>query len=155
MPQRGGSTRIQEICFKCGKSIGQPVKRTSLKDLPPKLEFDLDKLRTTYEQERQKEYEDLLQAAVEQQVEINSKTSRRYRDYLQSDAWRAKRKKVLKRANHTCEGCLEAKAVEVHHLTYENFGDELLFQLVALCKTCHEKCYSVLDDLNSSSEDPC
>ncbi len=62
-----------------------------------------------------------------------------YSAYLQTDKWKSKRAKVLERENWQCQGCGFSKAVHVHHTTYENLGDELLFQLVALCVNCHNK----------------
>lgn len=62
-----------------------------------------------------------------------------YDAYLQSPEWRAKREKVIARANGICEGCGEKRAVAVHHLTYDGVGDELLFDLVAICDECHKK----------------
>lgn len=64
---------------------------------------------------------------------------REYDTYLRSPAWALKRVKVLARCGGVCEGCRDGAAVEVHHLTYAHFGDELLFELVALCKGCHDK----------------
>ncbi|MCY4554379.1 MAG: hypothetical protein OXC79_11970 [Candidatus Poribacteria bacterium] len=64
-----------------------------------------------------------------------------YSRYLQSPTWKAKRQKVMKRANHICEGCLEQKATQVHHLTYERVGCEMLFDLVAICDRCHSNCH--------------
>src|SRR5690606_26359580 len=60
-----------------------------------------------------------------------------YNRYMRTDEWRAKREKVLTRANGTCEGCGERVATEVHHLTYERLGAEMLFDLVAVCSDCH------------------
>lgn len=148
IPQRGGSVRIQELCLVCGTSIGQALKKSSFEELPPVVDFDVEKFREEYDRSRQRRYDDLIQKAVEEQVERNSKTSRRYEEYLRSPEWKAKRQKVLARAKHVCEGCLEAPAEEIHHLSYDNFGDELLFQLVALCRPCHAKCFSILDELN-------
>jgi hypothetical protein len=62
-----------------------------------------------------------------------------YRRYLASADWRSVRERVLNRAWGTCEGCLEAPATEVHHRTYAHVGDELLFELVAICRPCHER----------------
>lgn len=59
--------------------------------------------------------------------------------YLPSKAWSKKRAAVLKRCNFTCEGCGQNEATQVHHLTYDNVGYELLFQLVGVCRWCHEK----------------
>ena len=64
-----------------------------------------------------------------------------YNTYLASPQWRKKRAAVLARANGTCEGCRQSPPTQVHHLTYENVGDELLYQLVALCDDCHERAH--------------
>ena len=62
-----------------------------------------------------------------------------YNNYLNTDQWKELRKKVLIRENGICQGCKINKARDVHHTTYANCGDELLFQLVALCGSCHQK----------------
>jgi 5-methylcytosine-specific restriction endonuclease McrA len=65
---------------------------------------------------------------------------RAYRGYLSSDPWQDKREKVMKRAGRLCEGCRANRATEVHHLHYDDpRGEELLFNLVALCGDCHGK----------------
>ena len=58
--------------------------------------------------------------------------------YYQSAEWKHIRAKVIKRAGGICEGCLEASATQVHHLTYQHFGAELMYELVAICDLCHE-----------------
>jgi 5-methylcytosine-specific restriction endonuclease McrA len=62
-----------------------------------------------------------------------------YEVHLQSPKWKALRKKVIERANGICEGCGRNKATQAHHLTYERVGDEMLFDLVAVCDECHSK----------------
>jgi len=64
-----------------------------------------------------------------------------YSEYLESDAWRTKRAQVLRRSGGFCEGCLTEPAEQVHHLTYERAGDELLFDLVAVCSGCHQRAH--------------
>lgn len=61
-----------------------------------------------------------------------------YAEYLKSDRWKAKRAEVMRRDKFTCQGCHD-RATLVHHKTYANVGDELLFQLIALCKDCHTR----------------
>jgi 5-methylcytosine-specific restriction endonuclease McrA len=76
----------------------------------------------------------------DQTLEREAKKAERrpwYASYLQSNAWLDRRDKVLDRAKGLCEGCRERPAQEVHHLSYDNVGAELLYQLVALCKGCH------------------
>ena len=62
-----------------------------------------------------------------------------YQRYIQSGAWKAKRRLVLKRSGNMCETCKKRIATQVHHVTYENFGDEPLDDLLALCFLCHAK----------------
>lgn len=74
---------------------------------------------------------------ITERNKIQSKV--RYQEYLKSAVWDKKRKAVLKRANYTCEGCGEKNnSLEVHHLTYERKGMELLTDLVAYCSICHQ-----------------
>ena len=58
--------------------------------------------------------------------------------YMASRAWRLKRREVIKRAGNLCERCHLAKIANVHHLTYERLGAELLEDLLGLCRECHE-----------------
>lgn len=59
--------------------------------------------------------------------------------YINSDKWKSKRIKVLNRDKWLCQACLKNKAESVHHLTYANFEDEPLFDLISVCNPCHEK----------------
>ena len=62
-----------------------------------------------------------------------------YQEYLRSEQWRAKRQMIIKREKNICQGCHNNPIEEVHHATYSNIGDELLFQLVGLCSDCHRR----------------
>src|SRR5436190_24302797 len=62
-----------------------------------------------------------------------------YGKYLPSTEWRERRRLILLRAQGICEGCRLQPAWDVHHLTYENVGEEFLFQLAALCRPCHDR----------------
>ena len=65
----------------------------------------------------------------------------RYRRYLQSDAWKAKRKSVLQASGFRCRQC-GAPATEVHHETYKRIYKEQLSDLTALCSKCHEAAHT-------------
>ena len=54
--------------------------------------------------------------------------------------WEAKRAEVLKRDGMLCV-CRD-RATEVHHKTYENLGQELPSDLVALCRYCYRGIHS-------------
>jgi len=60
-----------------------------------------------------------------------------YEDYMQSMAWYRKKKKIYERANGKCERCGSNFRVEVHHLSYENIGNEKDGDLIVLCRKCH------------------
>ena len=61
-----------------------------------------------------------------------------YEAYLKSFEWHVKRDKALKRDNYICQGCLNKKAEVVRDKTYDHLGNELLFELVSLCRPCHK-----------------
>jgi 5-methylcytosine-specific restriction endonuclease McrA len=62
-----------------------------------------------------------------------------YSAYLETPAWRRRRAAVLRRDEGLCQGCLAEPATQVHHLTYDHVGDELLFELISVCDACHRK----------------
>lgn len=66
--------------------------------------------------------------------------TRKYREYLKSDAWKRKRYVVLRRDNWTCQYCGN-KATQVHHLRYAKYkiGKEPIKWLISLCASCHKK----------------
>jgi hypothetical protein len=61
----------------------------------------------------------------------------RYREYLKSEAWIAKKWQVFKRDEYQCQKCGTAKNIQCHHLTYEHLYNEPLDDLVTLCRLCH------------------
>lgn len=132
---RGGQVTWWEQCATCGakfrnlKACEVPAPaRTN----PTAYDEDLNaSYHRRISEEQQKHYE----AAKKKEKEA---WWRWYNAYLQSPEWARKRDKVLKRANGLCEGCGEAKAIQVHHKTYDRVGQEMLFDLVAVCTRCHE-----------------
>lgn len=62
-----------------------------------------------------------------------------YAWYLTTPEWDRRRRAVLRRAGHTCEGCgAIGLALQVHHLSYKHVGAEFLWELVAVCDPCHD-----------------
>jgi len=73
----------------------------------------------------------------------------RYQEYLKSGEWKFKKALKLKQANFTCEGCGGKKgAMEVHHLTYDRIGMELLTDLAAYCVDCHKIAHCKVEPSN-------
>jgi hypothetical protein len=62
----------------------------------------------------------------------------RYKDYMVSKEWRKFRKKILGKRNK-CENCGDTGELQVHHLTYERFTEELETDVMVLCLNCHEE----------------
>ena len=61
-----------------------------------------------------------------------------YQIYLKSKAWAETREKFFEQVGGLC--VCGGTATEVHHKTYENIGkEELLTDLVGLCKECHRE----------------
>lgn len=85
----------------------------------------------------QEERERAMEAARQERA-------KEYLAHLRSPKWAATRALVLKRAGGMCEGCGIARADEVHHMTYENLGDEFLWELRAVCRPCHERWHGIV-----------
>ena len=65
------------------------------------------------------------------------KRDKQYIAYLNSKAWKAKKKLMFGKFGKSCQACRNTKKIDVHHLHYRNFGDELLQDLMVLCRKCH------------------
>ena len=61
-----------------------------------------------------------------------------YLAYLRSPEWREKRKEFIDAVDGECEECRSKKNLQVHHLTYDNIGEESEEDVEVLCKECHE-----------------
>lgn len=62
-------------------------------------------------------------------------------EYIKSEEWKHKRDIVLVRDNFKCSCCGDTENLNVHHITYENYKDEYLHELITLCKKCHYKAH--------------
>jgi 5-methylcytosine-specific restriction endonuclease McrA len=104
------------------------------------------------------------QREAEERERERAEESRRWRSayekYLQTPTWLEKRRLVMRRARSLCEGCGVLNAIQVHHLSYprgvvpgspEWIKAEKLFDLVALCRSCHEDMHPPEPD-NPSAE---
>lgn len=71
----------------------------------------------------------------------NGITKEEHEAYLKTPEWRQLKSAVWRRADGCCERCERKKEpgirYDVHHLTYERFGDEWLIDLQLLCEDCH------------------
>jgi len=70
--------------------------------------------------------------------------STKYKKYLRSKEWRKKRKEVLELYGNMCMMCGKfSKHLHIHHLNYENLGNESLSDLIPLCRKCHKLLHGV------------
>ena len=123
-------------CLVCGAQVGTEISKTNpeITRLATCDPFDNDLVarvslaRQAVVEERQR-----------QQNEADDAWWDNYNAYLRTAAWAERRAKVLKRDKYLCQACLSAQATEAHHLTYKHVGREPLFELVAVCHTCHHE----------------
>ena len=128
---RNGTWQFGFQCLSCGCSTSSWIKHDLIGNRDSVASWD-EEAHDRYWSGRREE--------IARRRELDASDRKvQYQAYLRSQKWRAIRSRVMSRAGGTCEGCGILPAHEVHHLTYENIGDELLFQLVALCEDCHEK----------------
>ena len=121
---RNGSVQFIKQCLDCGESVGQPVAHAKVDGEPePFHEKDASKDKADREERYQARRREFFE---------------RYDEYLRSDAWKAKRARVLARDKRICQGCGDT-ATQVHHLTYARVGDELLLDLTSVCGDCHAR----------------
>lgn len=76
---------------------------------------------------------------------------RRFKQYYKSDNWIRKRDQVLRRDNWKCQHCLDRPAEQVHHLTYDHFKNEFLFELSSICLECHCREHGIGEDISKRS----
>ena len=128
----GGAVQFWRQCVECGHAAG-PVKKSEARGDEP--DFD-GEIRTRVWRESW----EARAAEVEAQKQAMSFARRaEYTAYICSRAWAEKRELVLKRAAGVCEGCGKKPPAQVHHLTYDHLGDELLWELKAVCMDCHRR----------------
>lgn len=130
----GNAIYAYEQCSSCGLKIRGPISKKGLEiNLLPTFNEALSR---SINDEIYKEYF-VIQAEL---GDIKKSVFfEKYNQYLNGNTWKDKRHRVLKRDDYLCQACLRNNATEVHHKTYKHVFNEPLFELVAVCKSCHEK----------------
>ena len=137
----GGGYQTRQQCLNCGYILGQPRKRQNDDELLKEADMTA---RDAYDAKRSHDYEAIRVKHARRQRDKETSWFKEHNEYLNSSAWKEKRKLVLKRAAGTCEGCGISPPVEVHHRTYENWKLEFLFELVAVCNECHQRLHPLI-----------
>jgi hypothetical protein len=136
-----GARFITQQCLKCGQSSDFLISRDSFTE----EQFEAMPM---WDEERAKEgghdawkrwqEQHAAEKALEQAA-ADAAFWEKYDLYLASPEWRRKRLLILKRDNWTCQACLIAEATDVHHHTTVNLGNELCWQLISICRPCHDR----------------
>ncbi len=132
-----GAIMYSHQCLFCGETAGQFISHHKIKNknnIPPYDKALKEKTGILVEQK----------SALKEQ-EFQEGTNRWwnfYNEYMKSIDWLNRRDKVIERDDYRCQGCLDARATQVHHLTYKHLGNEFLFELISLCKNCHTRIHS-------------
>lgn len=154
---KGGSKHAVTQCISCGYygsrgyyAVGKkewPDGVHAVEQLPPFDELKLQMALSVIDRRGHSQMTAQSNPRVEENRLANLREDLAQRDklraerapYYVSEEWFAKRQLVFKRSAGMCEGCGIAKADQVHHMSYEHFGNEFLWELEAVCVPCHER----------------
>lgn len=78
-----------------------------------------------------------------------------HRHYISSDAWKKRRRKLIRQKGKKCAAC-GRKGWHVHHTTYERLFKEAKDDLVLLCGRCHKlfhDTYGVSKDMRAQTSE--
>lgn len=135
--------RLHRQCMNCGGCVDR-TKPLSFKKHSDEIRYEFSYLNyNNWLKEREYEREALWDWISENNYYTSDYA--KYREYLNSDIWKLKRKGVLIRDENLCQECKIKPAEEVHHKTYENLYNEPLEDLIAVCKDCHKEIHRILD----------
>jgi len=128
---------IVKQCSNCNYQPSGKYKKSDIENLDYKI--NIGEIKESLPDTNWEEYR------VYRNFELNQEGLKRreeYNDYLKSDKWYKIRQVVLERDNFLCQGCLENRATDVHHKNYNTLFNEVLFDLISVCRTCHLKIHS-------------
>jgi hypothetical protein len=136
-PDRNCRPMIVMQCLICGDLVGRFIsaKDLSAAEIAALPLFDVKRQRD-YDAQKLAEITEIWEGEKDKE---KAAWWARYKAHLQSPKWKALSAKVILRAQGICEGCRKHPATQTHHLTYRRMGDEMLFDLVAVCDSCHAK----------------
>ncbi len=133
-----GRPAYRKYCDTCGLPQGSWIAQKNLGELSQIPDGDAQQ-HSAYEDQRISEWKEI---ALRHYRHQNSEDRLAYDQYLKSPEWRAKSLKVINRAGGICEGCLERKATQAHHVSYRHIFAEFLWELRAVCEPCHHRAHA-------------
>ena len=66
-----------------------------------------------------------------------------YHNYLNTKEWFDKRNLALKFADYKCCRCSKKENLQIHHLNYNNIGNEYIGDLEVVCSSCHKELHKI------------
>lgn len=132
-------------CIRCGELLSEWIPHGQISN-PESIQPIDDLLPEIYQ-----DSVNVLEKALQERIRMSNKDlfDEWYVEYLKSPQWQDIRQRVFERCCGICEGCEKNMATEVHHLTYDNVGNELLFELVGVCKSCHDRIHPQRNTANA------
>jgi 5-methylcytosine-specific restriction endonuclease McrA len=133
---------VSSICSCCGEKERGGLKACKDKDKLPNgdhliIKHDLlYKNNYNYINEKREAYKKKVKEIH------NGKFWELYDEHIKSIDWLNIRQRILQRDKNLCQACLINDAQEVHHLTYQNLGNEFMFELISVCKPCHDRIHN-------------
>lgn len=127
-----GAIQVRMYCKKCFYLDGKSLKQSDydLTTLLLKKHSDYTEFKTKRFLEEKQQIDEFLKQNCPSLREV-------YDDYIISEQWKKVRDEIMQRDEYICRICGGA-ATEVHHLTYRHLKSEYEFELVSLCRKCHE-----------------
>lgn len=137
-------------CLTCGRLDGKWVKRADIENPQQLPDWDKgleERVVTMWAQEEQT-------VRASEAYSRSTQWWQAYRAFLNSPQWAEMRRRVMVRSGRVCEACLTAKATQVHHTSYpkrppeigslswtpptvDDFANQPLYELRAICTECH------------------
>jgi hypothetical protein len=132
----GGSYQLRLICKNCFYSDNKSKKQSDYPGTHTK------KILIKYQEflyKKEQPYWDRIKELNQTNIQLDSWNDI-YFKYLESDDWKKLRMIILERDKYQCQICYQ-QANDVHHLTYAHLKNEYLFELISLCRDCHDNKY--------------
>lgn len=132
-----GKCHLRAQCVECGQLVGpfHPQNGIDIESVPF-VDYAL------IEQQRERERQEQHQREAQRERDRLDRHLL-YESYLKSPKWAGLRAQVLARDGGLCQGCLQRPATEVHHMKYDHAFNELAFELVSVCRDCHERIHGI------------
>lgn len=139
-------------CTNCGEKIKEVSKKEYNVNILPAFNEDLRRFHRQQKQEHRQEIAGRwLDEMQNERTQQDAEFWRKYSAYLRSEHWRRLRLSVLKRDKYQCQNCFDSvteQTAHVHHISYVGFqrvGYSFAFEVVTLCRECHEDFHGGLD----------